>query len=110
MRTRSNFILSVCLYILSFIATVQLFISSGIFTHLFVFRYIFKQRRSETKDISNIFFVCSFIYHLIIIKMYSLIVYKISEQISSKIAVNSLPPHNHCKTVRQHVQSQNSHL
>ena len=39
------------------------------------------------KDISNIFFVCSFIYHLDIIKMYSLVVYKISEQISFKIEV-----------------------
>lgn len=58
-------LLSVCLWFLPFIALVLIFICSGIFLQsVFVFRNIFKQRRSVTKDMAYFYFVCSFIYYI----------------------------------------------
>ena len=51
-----------------------------------VFRYIFKQCRTVTKDMAKLL-LRSFIYYLEINNIHSLTVFKISGQISFKIAV-----------------------
>ena len=67
--------------------STNIFLLRYLFIPLFVSRYIFKQRRSVTKDMANFYLVCNVIYYLDTIEMHSLNVFKISGQISFKIAV-----------------------